>query len=91
MKIIYDYDGASIKVIKNDIENNIVYLSLKEENGKYSHYYNFYIKNLEERKGTIVLSNLQKSPYFRKDVNSLPYIKYKEWEKLTDFKINEKN
>lgn len=91
MKILYNYEGASIKLIKNDIENNILYLSLKEENGKYSHYYNFIIENQEEKNGIIYIKNIQNSPYYRKNIRNIPYIKDNEWNRLKDFSINDEN
>ena len=91
MNILYNYDGASIKLIKNDIENNILYLSLNEENGKYSHYYNFIIENQEERNGVIYIKNMQNSPYYRKDIKNIPYIKVDKWKRLKDFSINDEN
>lgn len=91
MNILYNYDGASIKLIKNDIENNILYLSLKEENGKYSHYYNFTVENKEEKNGIIYIKNIQNSPYYRKHIKNIPYVKDKEWNRLNDFSINDKN
>lgn len=91
MNILYNYEGASIKLIKNDIENNILYLSLREENGKYSHYYNFLVENQEVRNGIIYIKNIQNSPYYRKDIKNIPYIKDKEWNRLNDFSINDKN
>ena len=89
MNIINNYDGASIKIINNDVENNIVYLSLKEENGKFSHYYNFISENQEDRKGTIYIQNLKASPYFKKDLICAPYIKNTNWERLKDYNIDE--
>lgn len=89
MNILYNYEGASIKLIKNDIENNILYLSLREENGKYSHYYNFTIQNEEERKGIIYIKNMSNSPYYRKNINNIPYIKHSTWTRLKDFSIND--
>ncbi len=91
MNILNNYEGAAIKVLKNDIDNNIMYLSLNEENGKYSHYYNFIVDNQEERKAIIYIKNIQNSPYYRKDVQNIPYIKEKEWKRLKDFYINEEN
>ena len=91
MNILNNYEGAAIKVLKNDIDNNILYLSLNEENGKYSHYYNFIVDNQEERKAIIYIKNIQNSPYYRKDVQNIPYIKEKEWKRLKDFYINEEN
>lgn len=91
MNILYNYDGASIKLIKNDVENNILYLSLNEENGKFSHYYNFIIENQAERDGIIYIKNIQNSPYYRRDVKNIPYIKDNEWKRLKDFSINDKD
>lgn len=91
MNILHNYEGASIKLIKNDIENNILYLSLNEENEKYSHYYNFIIENQEERNGVIYIKNMQNSPYYRKDIKNIPYIKVDEWKRLKDFSINDEN
>ena len=51
-------EGASIEIIQNDIENNILYLSLKEENGQFSHYYNFIIDNKGNKEGIIYIKNL---------------------------------
>lgn len=91
MNILYDYEGASIKVLKNDTDNNVLYLSLKEENGKFSHYYNFVIENQEEINGMIYIKNIQNSPYYRKNVKNIPYIKDKEWNRLKDYCINNEN
>lgn len=90
MNIIKDYDGASIEIIKNDIEKNKIYLSLKEENGKYSYYYNFIIENPASTKGMIYIKNISNSQYYKKDEINAPYIKINEWEKAKHFYINEK-
>lgn len=66
MEIKYDYKGASINVLKNNKEKNILYLSLKKENKSYSHYYNFFVNNSEDNEGTIFLKNINLSPYYRK-------------------------
>lgn len=91
MNILCNYEGASIKIIQNDIENNILYLSLKEENGQFSHYYNFIIENLGEKEGIIYIKNMQYSPYYSKDIKNIPYIKTNEWKRLEDFHVNEEN
>lgn len=91
MDIKYNYEGASIKVIENNKSENILYLSLKEENNAYSHYYNFFIENNENREGTIYIKNMDKSPYYRKEIKNIPYIKLDTWNRLDNSYINEKN
>jgi len=91
LNISYNYEGASIKLIKNDTENNILYLSLSEENGKYSHYYNFIIENPEKKDGISYVKNIENSPYYRKNIKNIPYIKIDNWNLLKDFFINEEN
>lgn len=82
MKIVYDYEGASIKLLKNDKENNIIYLSLREEKDKFSHYYNFIIDNDEIRNGEIHIKNINCSQYYNKNVLNNPYIKIDNWKRL---------
>lgn len=91
MDIKYDYEGASIKVIENNKLENILYLSLKEENNAYSHYYNFFIENNENKEGTIYIKNMDKSPYYRKEIKNIPYTKIDTWNRLDNSYINEKN
>lgn len=91
MDIKFDYEGASIKLIENNKEDNVLYLSLKEENNGCSHYYNFFVDNNENREGTIYIKNRELSPYYRKDVKTSPYIKTDGWNKMTEYYVNEKN
>ena len=84
MKITTNYDGSSIEIINNNEELNIVELSLKKENKKYSHYYNFKVENEKKEKGTIIIKNIDNSPYYSNETVYLPYIKkpQSEWEKI---------
>ncbi|MBQ3145175.1 MAG: hypothetical protein IJB90_01095 [Clostridia bacterium] len=84
MKITTNYDGSSIEIINNNKELNIVELSLKKENKKYSHYYNFKVENEKKEKGTILIKNIDSSPYYSKESVYLPYIKkpQSEWKKI---------
>ena len=60
MKIINNYDGSSIDIIENDKTNNIVYLSLKDNN-KYNHYFNFKVDNSNNKEGTIIIKDFTKN------------------------------
>lgn len=91
MNISNDYEGASITVIKNDIENNTLYLSLKEENNSFSHYYNFTVDNMDNRDGIIYIRNIKNSPYYSENLPNTSYIKIDKWEKLTSSHFNEKD
>lgn len=80
MKIIYNYDGASIDIVEDDKTNNIIYLSLKNNN-KYNHYYNFKIDNSNNKVGTIIIKDFVNSFYYNKKNKYIPYL-------IKDDKIN---
>ncbi len=71
MKIINNYEGSSIDVIS--IKDNIANLSLRKEAGQYEHYYNFKVINDSTKTAFIYLENIEKTPYFRNEVQR-PYI-----------------
>lgn len=73
MKIINNYDGSSIDIIENDKTNNIVYLSLKDNN-KYNHYFNFKVDNSNNKEGTIIIKDFTNSFYYNKKNKYVPYI-----------------
>ena len=78
MKIIKNYDGASIDIIHNDTKNNKVVLSLKKELNNYSHYFNFKVINDLNKDGVICLTNFDKSLYYKENIQYVPYIKVKD-------------
>ncbi len=82
MDIIYNYEGASIELIKNDEQNNKIYLSLRKEKDNYSHYYNFKIDNNNETFGEIHIKNINLSQYYNKNIVNAPYIKIEKWRRL---------
>ena len=89
MEIENNYEGASIDIIRN--EKNKIYLSLKKENGKYSHYYNFRIKNNLDEQGIIYIKNITNSAYYKKESFSAPYIKENnQWKKVEEYVIDDK-
>ena len=92
MNIINNYEGASIDILTKNEKNNTIYLSLKEEKDKFSHYYNFVVENNEEKDGEIHIKNISSSQYYKKGTIDAPYIKTDYWRKLEkeEFYINEK-
>lgn len=83
MIIINNYEGSSIDIIKIDNITNTAHLGLKDENGKASHYYNFIARNEKEKKGKIIIENINNSMYYSKDM-SQPFIKKQnKWEKIS--------
>ena len=90
MKIVNNYDGSSIEILKNEEEKNIVILSPIKENSKFSNYYNFIIKNDKNEKGIVILKNLNGLSY-EKSINELiPLFKNKKglYEKINEKRIN---
>lgn len=88
MKIINNYPGASIKVVKDNKKENIVYLSLKEEDNSYSHYYNFIAENDLTKEGAIYIQNIKKSAYYREKIKQVPYIKTTKWQRLDNYSVD---
>lgn len=89
MKIINNYDGSSIDIIDNDLENNRVVLSVKKENNEYSNYFNFIVENIN-KKGKIIIKNIDKVKY-KSNIIPLYKITNGTYEKLSDDKINIKD
>lgn len=82
MRIVSDYDGASIKVDRIDYSNNSAYLSLVEENKNASHYYNFIAINESPNTGKVIIANLNQSAYYSKN-NFSPYQRLGDtWSKM---------
>ena len=78
MQLNCNYDGGSIDIIQEDKKRNILILSPKQENGKYSNYYNFTITNNNDLDGTICIKNLKKMIYSGKqEDNLIPLFKSK--------------
>lgn len=90
MRIITNYQGSSIEIINNDEELNKAELSLKKENGKYSHYYNFRVENEKKEKGSILIQNINNSAYYSNNSVYLPYIKKTElqWQRIDEKKVS---
>lgn len=90
MKIINNYDGASIDILINDKEKNVINLSLKKELNNYSNYFNFIVEN-EDKEGTIFIENINNVKY--KSKYNIPLYKTKKgtYEPLSDnkFKIED--
>lgn len=73
MKIISNYEGSSIDILKYNDNQNIAYLSLKKENNSYSQYYNFIIENNQNKDGYVYIQNIKLSKYYDKDSIFFPY------------------
>ena len=86
MKILTGYDGSSIQILDNNEESNTVTVSPKEENGTYSNYYNFKVKNGTSRIGTLYIKNLNKTLY---NQDSIPYYSEGEsnYKRISDDRI----
>lgn len=57
MKIINNYDGASIDIVENNVTKNEAILSLRKEQNYYSNYYNFIVDNNSSSEGIIYIRN----------------------------------
>ena len=78
MKLINDYEGASIKIDKIDEINNVAYTSVND------YYYNFTVKN-ENDVATIHIKDFEKSSYFDSENIPIPYIRNvgdTKWNKI---------
>jgi hypothetical protein len=89
MKIINNYDSASIEII--EIGNEAV-LSLKTEVGKKSQSFLFTCDNRGEKSSSIIIKGINEAEYPKGYINYLPFIKCNgKWGRLSadDCKINE--
>ena len=91
MDILFDYEGASIDVLENDIKNNIITVSPKIENDAYSNYYNFKVKNDSNEEGIVYIKNLNNllfdsdiMPFYRKDKEVFKHIDKDKIKKESD-------